>query len=187
MKLQEIFNKYSSQDNHFGTDKNTTHSYIETYEKYMNKKSNIDLLEIGIFSGMSLKAWNEYFENSTFVGVDIDIKNLKITPSENIHIVKADATKADIIQLLPKNKKYDYIIDDGSHKIEDIISTFKILHPLMKKNGIYFIEDIQNFDKDIPHLIDVIEPLNYKYEIIDLRSIKNRYDDIMVIVKNVGK
>jgi hypothetical protein len=37
----------------------------------------------------------------------------------------------------------DIIVDDGSHVNEHIIKTFNHLFPLLKKGGIYVIEDLQ--------------------------------------------
>lgn len=148
----------------------------------MKQIDNINLLEIGIFSGQSLNAWNDYFKNSFLVGVDIDLSNLKIIPTKNMVILNGDATKSNIIDLLPNNIKYDYIIDDGSHKIIDILNTLRILHPLLKNDGYYFIEDIQDFDKDISLLNSLVDELKLKHDVVDLRDKKNRYDDVLYIV-----
>lgn len=57
-----------------------------------------------------------------------------------------DSTK-DNNSILIKNKygnNFDIILDDGLHTIEAQIKTFKNFWPLLKKNGIYLIEDIGN-------------------------------------------
>jgi len=36
----------------------------------------------------------------------------------------------------------DFVIDDGSHRYSDIMSTFIFLYPLLKKGAYYFIEDL---------------------------------------------
>ena len=38
---------------------------------------------------------------------------------------------------------FDLIVDDGSHLNEHIITSFEILFPLLKRGGIYVVEDIQ--------------------------------------------
>jgi hypothetical protein len=51
----------------------------------------------------------------------------------------------------------------------------------MAKGSIYIIEDVQNIDKDI----EVFKNMDSEktIEILDRRSIKNRYDDVLIIIK----
>ena len=37
---------------------------------------------------------------------------------------------------------FDVIIDDGSHAMADIFTTFSFMYPRMSKNGVYFVEDL---------------------------------------------
>lgn len=62
------------------TDKNTTHSYLPTYQKiFANKKETAKhILEIGIGdnfcssgNGGSIKLWHDYFQNATIHALDI--------------------------------------------------------------------------------------------------------------------
>jgi demethylmacrocin O-methyltransferase len=46
-------------------------------------------------------------------------------------------------KIVNKYKKFDIIIDDGSHVNKDVIKTFNFLFPFLSENGLYFIEDIQ--------------------------------------------
>ena len=54
------------------TDKNTRHSYLETYEKIFNNKKETatHVLEVGIGGGFpgdgggSIKLWHDYFTNA---------------------------------------------------------------------------------------------------------------------------
>lgn len=153
------------------TDKGTTHSYLEVYDELFKDLSNINLLEIGTQYGGSLKLWRDKFPNSKIYGVDI---NPQGNP-EGVKIITADATKK-IKEL--EDIKFDIIIDDGSHKIEDQLKTLEIFYPKLNKNGLYIIEDIQDIDKD-----------KHKFKnakIIDRRNIKNRYDDVLIVYKKYG-
>jgi hypothetical protein len=51
----------------FPTDKTTRHNYIEHYDNYFSKFKNtsINLLEIGIKKGGSIKLWREYFSKDS--------------------------------------------------------------------------------------------------------------------------
>ena len=59
LQLKEINNKYKS-------DKGFGHNYIDFYESIFNpiKENELNLLEIGVLFGNSLKLWSDYFINS---------------------------------------------------------------------------------------------------------------------------
>lgn len=52
------------------TDKGTCHNYIEIYNKELDKKDKVVLLEIGIHHGGSLVLWDEWFNNAEIYGID---------------------------------------------------------------------------------------------------------------------
>lgn len=76
-----------------------------------------------------------------------------------------------------KGTTYSYI-DDGSHILSDQLCAFELLKDKLSPKGTYIIEDLQSMS-DAKFMVDKI-PNSY---IIDLRHIKNRYDDIMVVLK----
>ena len=69
MSLIEIGKKYPSSKNISG--------FIQLYEKYFTSLKNlkINILEIGIENGDSLRIWREFFPNANICGIDIDKKN----------------------------------------------------------------------------------------------------------------
>lgn len=176
--LNEIYSKYQSPEGH--GDKGTAHTYINEYEKLLNEyRENSTVLEIGICQGESLKMWVEYFINSKVYGIDITDVYIKDLIEENkYNIIIGNACSEDILKQL-NNLTFDVIIDDGSHLINDQISSFNILKNIMKPNGIYIIEDVNNLDSTI----DRYKELHNNVEIIDNRHIKNRVDDVLVIYK----
>jgi 23S rRNA U2552 (ribose-2'-O)-methylase RlmE/FtsJ len=151
----------------YNTDKGTTHSYIEEYERLFKGLNNITLLEIGTNCGSSLEMWRDWFPNSEIYGIDINPKGYP----EGVKVIKGDATKELILNNF-KDIKFDVIIDDGSHRLEDQLKSLELFFPIVKDGGMYIIEDIQNIDADRD---------KFKGEIIDKRSVKNRYDDVLVI------
>lgn len=175
--LQEIYNKYSMND--CGGDKGTMHSYIEIYEEiFKNSRKNISLLEIGIYEGHSLMMWSEYFEDSKIFGIDINIDIIKFEIPNNVNVICGDANNKTTLRYL-QDYKFDYIIDDGSHKINDQLVSYVEYSSLLKNGGTYIIEDIANIDGDRDKFLN----LSSNAEIIDLRHKKNRYDDVMVVIK----
>jgi 23S rRNA U2552 (ribose-2'-O)-methylase RlmE/FtsJ len=180
----KTLSKIFSEIGHFGSDigcndKGSTHSYIESYEKLLEPYRNgCNLLEIGLALGDSIKLWDEYLENSKILGVDISVVfDLKKTKNE-VAIVEADATKLDFLNLI-KDTMFDVIIDDGSHMEKDQVNTFNMLKGKMNKGGIYIIEDILALDSNI----NMFKGLHGNCEVIDLRKVKGRFDDVLIIYR----
>ena len=135
MSLLEIGKKYPSTKNISG--------FIELYEKYFSRfqKSEINILEIGVDEGHSLRIWREFFPKAKICGIDIVEKKFTI---ENVEILKGDQSDFNFLEsLINKYKNFDIIIDDGSHQSKHIIKSFNFLFPYLNTNGIYVIEDLQ--------------------------------------------
>lgn len=190
MELQELFSKYKGEPKTFidgmaaewGGDKGSTHSYIPIYQQLFEsmRNANIALLEIGVMYGASIQMWKEYFPHGNIYGMDIRPHCTKYA-EDRIKIFINDATKVLPTQnvLDKENLKFDIIIDDGSHQIQDQLDTLGILYPYLKAGGIYVIEDIQ----DINTQAQYFQSLGIPIEIVDLRSVKGRYDDVLIIIK----
>lgn len=189
----EILKKYSSDAaNENGTDKNTAHSYGNVYASILSKlkeaaikaSSTLNMLEIGIYSGAFLRVLHEYIPDAVLYGIDIDISRVRyVNNIPNVHIYQLDGNDPTSASTL--NQSYDLIIEDGSHAINDQIKTLDNFAPYLKSGGIYIIEDIQDVNDNVKKLKPELEKLATKHDLImewmDLKHIKNRYDDILVV------
>ena len=176
--LNEIYKNYQSPDYH--GDKGTAHTYIDEYEKLLAPYRNgSTIMEIGLYHGESLRMWEDYFTNSTIIGVDINPNTIQNLIDEGTHnIIISDATKLEFLSHITDHT-FDVIIDDGSHILEDQINSFNLLRDKMNSGGLYIIEDIIEIDKNK----DIFYTLYDNVEIIDNRHIKQRHDDVLVIFK----
>lgn len=172
LKLAEIYKNFQAPDG--GGDKGTAHSYIEIYEAEMTKTKGIALLEIGVWEGHSIAMWEQYFEDSEVIGIDISLDKVRFDLRS---CIKADATKP-IKHLIAD--AFDYIIDDGSHKLQDQIASFEWLWDYVKPGGKYFIEDIVN-DQALSDLKAYMASKQVEIKIYDNRSVKGRRDDILLV------
>lgn len=146
MTLDELALKY-------GTDKSSTgHNYCKYYDMFFASMRNrgINLLEIGIDKGDSLKMWAEYFDGGDIHGIDIrsDYEYLEewcilnLINKINTHIVD-HSNKADLVMFgIGYDQYFDIIIEDGSHMSADSILTFETLFPHLRSGGFYCIEDM---------------------------------------------
>jgi len=171
------------------TDKNTTHSYLNTYETLFKPKKNSarNILEIGIQDGGSIKLWYDYFKNATIYGLDIrKIKDIwpEIKNKTRIKIGCFDAYNENFVnnQIKPLNIKFDVMIDDGPHTLESMIFFIKNYLPMLSDNGIFVIEDIPSIEWI--NILSNLVPENMKkcIRVYDLRKNKNRYDDILFTI-----
>ena len=174
--LEQIFDKYSSTDG--GGDKGSLHSYIEVYVREMTRRTKINLLEIGVWEGHSLAMWEEYFSGSKIIGIDID-------PSRSLFPVdvrECNATSEEALKATLGKTRFDYIIDDGSHIPAHQVESFRLLWDRVKPGGKYFIEDIES-DEALETITKVVEETGAEFIVYDLRGKKNRYDDILLVIR----
>jgi len=164
----------------WGGDKGSAHSYIETYEQLFESIRNeeFSLLEIGVLYGSSLKMWKDYFINAHIHGMDVLESCIKYE-EDRIEIKIADSTNEDSVNENYNGMKFDIIIDDGHHDFDMQQKTFKTMFKYLSNGGIYIIEDVQNIDKDREEIISFYD----KVEIIDLRYVKHKYDDVLVLIR----
>jgi len=194
--LTEIQNKYK-----FQTDKGSTHTYLEVYDKIFSeyKSKKINILEIGALAGESLKLWAEYFDNATVYGIDTfervslehvteNIKNYDNIVLRNIDSFRGseeDGTwwvKLDRDKALEEFKDgfFDIIIDDGHHAGTAQVKTFNNFINKLNSNGVYIIEDIKMWDGHDKHVIDNVKNL----EIIDMNEGRDIKDNTLGIYRN---
>lgn len=172
------------------SDKGTVHSYIEVYEEILApyRERAVNVLEIGLFQGDSLRMWEQYFTNAKVYGIDCsetphdglaDLRPMIAEGTHNIFILDAESI-SDVNRVF-NGIVFDVIIEDAGHHKEQQEVIYSVFKPYLRENGIYIIEDIQDIDYNRREF----ETIDSKktVEIIDRRNIKNRYDDVIVIIK----
>ena len=127
-----------------GTDKAFFHMFTEFYndyfESYLNRQINI--LEIGINDGASLKMLKEFFPESIIYAIDINEEAVKLCLDKDIKLFLCNQVDFERLSHLFKDIKFDIIIDDGSHMTSDQQLSLAFLFPFLKKEGLYVCEDI---------------------------------------------
>lgn len=178
-ELKKIYENYSNVYGSGGGDKGTAHDYLGTYAKYISKRNNSSLLEIGVFRGESIKMWREYIVDGNVYGVDISLAQLGGQQLDNVFV--CDATDENQINNIFSNHFFDYIIDDGSHMLNDQLNSFNILYPKIKSGGIYFIEDILG-DEPLAELVKHVSSLGLKYFVSDTRRPETTDNDLILVI-----
>ena len=170
--ISEILKKYD-------TDKNKrNHMYGRVYDSILrpfDRNAKLDIAEIGVLFGESIRAWRECFPNANLMGIDI-LDNVENKLEDVEYVI------SDVRRFIPE-KKFDIVIDDGSHKINDIMFTVK--HFQLKVGGVMIIEDCNR-----PYLLfeKLKKKTKYSIECIDLREVgsSKHIDDFLIVLRNYG-
>jgi hypothetical protein len=135
----------------YKTDKWNLHWYTQHYFEHFSHLQNekINLLEIGVGGddnpekgGNSVRMWKAYFSKANIYALDLYDKSQH--EEKRIKIFRGDQSDVSFLtDVANKIGTIDIIIDDGSHINEHVLVTFKTLFPLLKKGGIYVVEDTQ--------------------------------------------
>jgi hypothetical protein len=189
-----VFSWNASYDNRLGTDKTTLHAFGEVYKRLFKELHQADIpgsiLEIGVLSGASVVNLSQAFPDRAVYGLDIDLSAVIYGGADKqIHYIQMDATDPRHSHRVPPEERFALMIDDGSHRAEDIIASFVLWGHRLENGGFYVIEDITQ--DVLPLLMAVLTPLgkklNIQWEVLDLRHVKNRWDDIMIVGKRDEK
>ena len=165
-----------------GSDKGPdAHNYSEVYGDYLVHRRNepLVLVEVGLLmysvqrkiggdsfrDAPSLRMWRKYFPQSKIVGFDIaDFSSVRIP---GCTILRGDQSKREDLRKIASHcpDGADIIIDDALHASLHQQVTLAVLFPLIKPNGLYFIEDLHSQPKGtevagVPRTMDVLEMLS---------------------------
>lgn len=192
-----------------GTDKFGYHDYTPNYFKLFSgrREDPLRLLEIGVGGfghphkgGESLHVWQEFFPNAQITGIDIQKKDLTIGP--RVEIWRGSQVDPDFLtELVAARGPFDIILDDGSHRNEHVVESYRLLFPTLNPGGIYVIEDTQtafrerfggSLEMTQPNSIglfaDIFRRLNTERQdplLTDVAGIE-RYHNIVVLHKRGG-
>lgn len=105
-----------------------------------NFRQIIEAYNFDYSPGGSLRAWRDYFTNANIIGVDIG-EDCKFS-EERIETLIFNSTDYTLCEENLKDKKFDIIIDDGSHQPSSQLYTLRNLFNRVNENGFYIIEDL---------------------------------------------
>ena len=118
----------------------------ELYESYLRDLTDrpITLLELGVYTGRSLKTFASYFPKGKIIGIDIEDDELDFAGFPNVVFARGDQRKADELDAICATHAPDGLdvsIDDASHYGTWSLASYTALFPHLKPGGLYFIED----------------------------------------------
>lgn len=127
-----------------GTDKTSLAAdYLHHYERILAGIRNdpIQLLEIGIADGASLRTWEKFLPAAAIIGVDIH-EGCRRFAGGRVTVEIGSQADPEFLSVLATKYQPNVIIDDGSHRSAHVFLTFERLFPALRPGGIYVIEDV---------------------------------------------
>lgn len=120
--------------------------YFDVYHRHLRKfvGREVNVLEIGVYSGGSLRMWKQYFGSRGKVyGVDVEAA-CKAYEEDGISVFIGDQADRSFWRSFKQQvPTLDVVIDDGGHAPEQQIATLEELLPHLRPGGVYLCEDIQ--------------------------------------------
>jgi spermidine synthase len=164
-----------------GSDKDTDHSYGPVYE-HLFPPDRADrvrcVLELGVLDGASLRAWLDYFPRARVIGFD---RTEPLPGDARLWCLRGDMDEpaAFLSLLLGTGFRFDLIVDDCSHLPRHQLAFLVVLRQFLVPGGWYVVEDVPS----IAHA-EAMKVLVPEAEVRDLRHVKDRYDDILLLWRN---
>jgi len=130
-----------------GSDKSSSYRFAWDYLRHYEvlfaeyRAAPINMLEIGIGRGPSLRMWRWFFTRADITGIDISPECLQYAgPRVTVEI--GSQIDPDFLDRVCERAPPTIILDDGSHVYEHMIFSFEHLFPKLAPGGIYVVEDI---------------------------------------------
>jgi len=149
-------------------------SHLMWHEYFKNSNIiGLDLWDVSTYYEHRFIDGKEHYKSFEENGEKIDkLSHIKRLLSENNRLDFYIGEQADVkvlAKIVDKYKSFDFIMDDCSHKDQDIKDSFNYLFPYLKKGGIYIIEDLGT---GTPNVVNAIA--SYR----DKLTYFNHFDDI---------
>ena len=130
--------------------------YFNVYAKHLERfrGTNVHFMEIGIFSGGSLRMWRWFFgSKATIYGLDVNKRTLVYqgnpkygSPNE---IIIGDQSDMKFWHTFKQNhKRLDVVLEDGGHKPSDQRCALEALWPHISLGGVYMTEDVHGLQHE---------------------------------------
>lgn len=156
--------------------------YFPIYERHFERFRNQSLtfMEIGCGAGGSLQMWKRFFVPFVQI-VGIDIEPVCKSYEENqIAIRIGSQNNVNFInEVIEEFGVPDIVLDDGSHNMHDMLTSFNLIYPKQHNNAVYCVckELIDQLNAD--HTRGEIAPNKFSKETMSMHF----YDSVVVFEK----
>jgi hypothetical protein len=121
------------------------HHYLPIYERYFApwRGKEFRMLEIGVSHGGSLSMWRRWFGSGVHLfGIDINPECAKYDGIDGSVRIGSQADPDFLNRVVDEMGGVDLVLDDGSHHMRHVRTSFDVLFPRLSVGGLYMIEDM---------------------------------------------
>ncbi|MEO8714078.1 MAG: class I SAM-dependent methyltransferase [Acetobacteraceae bacterium] len=119
--------------------------FVPAYERHLSRYANrpVLLIEIGCGDGGSLQMWKRFLgPHAQIVGVDIHPDCAGFEEPQIAVRIGHQADEGFLGRVLEEFGAPDIVIDDGTHVMQHMLASFRVLYPRMAGDGVYVAEDL---------------------------------------------
>ena len=119
--------------------------YFPAYEAHFSRFVNrpVLFLEIGCGRGGSLQMWKRYLgPHALIVGIDINPECRNFEEDQIKIRIGSQSDTNFLAGLIEEFGTPNIVLDDGSHIMSDVVTTFQYLYPRTAADGVYAVEDL---------------------------------------------
>lgn len=127
-----------------GTDKSSlNHDYLRHYSAALIhlRDRPINVLELGVQGGQSLRMWRRWFTEATIIGVDMN-PQCKRHEEPRAHVFIGKQDDPELLTSICDQFPPTVIIDDASHRGGETVASLEVLFPRLAPGGVYIVEDL---------------------------------------------
>jgi hypothetical protein len=139
--MTELWQAFLTHEGHMAH--KWTH-YFPIYETHFARFKNrpATFWEIGVGEGGSLQLWKQYLGPFVQI-VALDIVDKRELEEDQISVRTGDQSDTAFLQsVVDEFGAPDVVLDDGSHVMADIATTFRYMYPRTSPVGVYMVEDL---------------------------------------------
>jgi cephalosporin hydroxylase len=118
--------------------------YFPAYERHLARFAglSVTMLEIGLGHGGSVRMWKRYLgPYAQIVGIDIKPKFARYGEHHVAIRIGSQSDPDFLLSLVEEFGPFDIVLDDGSHRMDDMLTSLRTLYPTLTRNGVYMVED----------------------------------------------
>ncbi len=117
--------------------------YLRHYDRLFSvfRNEQINLIEIGVLNGDSLRMWAKFFPNARIIGIDIT-EDCRRHANDRIIVEIGSQTDPGLLARICAKYPPTIIVDDGSHQAKEVLFTFQTAFPYLLPGGLYAMEDL---------------------------------------------
>ncbi len=155
-----------------GTDKSSlNHDYLRHYERLFSylRFAQINVIELGVQGGQSLRMWSRFFPNSVVVGLDMN-PQCKRHEQARISVYTGSQDDVELLANICSVYPPTIIIDDASHLGGQTLASLENMFNSLLPGGFYVVEDLfLHLGPDAPQWLSYAkEPVpNYFHGLMD--------------------